>query len=159
MKFIASLVVVEDIKKSRLLYENVLNQIVKFDYGENISYESGIAIHEKKHFLTLINNNPIIKKSNNFELYFEHDDLPRIVDKIKELQLEFIHEIIEQPWKQQVIRFYDFDKNLIEIGERMEHVAYRLFKQKFAIKEISTITYLDEATVEKSIKEYQELSE
>jgi len=36
MKFICPLVVVEDVKKSRFLYEKILGQTVKMDLGENI---------------------------------------------------------------------------------------------------------------------------
>lgn len=154
MKFICPLVVVDDIKKSRHFYEEVLEQTVKMDFGENVTFEGDFAIHQRDHFQSLIGSMDIIRKSNNFELYFEHDDLPGMVKRIKALGLEFIHEIMEQPWKQQVIRFYDFDKNLIEIGERMEHVAYRLALQNYSHDEISSITCLDKASVEKAIREY-----
>ena len=100
------------------------------------------------------NCSPISIKSNNFELYFEDDDLETIVNKLKDNGFEFLHEIAEQPWKQKVVRFYDYDKNIIEIGERMEHVAYRLSKQNYSIEEICKITYLPEDIVRKSIEEY-----
>lgn len=154
MKFICPLIVVKDIKRSRHFYEKVLGQRVKIDFGENVTFVGDFAIHQKDHFQFLINNVEIKEKSNNFELYFEHDELSDVVQKIKELDLEFVHEIIEQPWKQQVIRFYDYDKNLIEIGERLEHVAFRLSKQNYSNDEISKITYLDNESVENAIKEY-----
>ncbi len=154
MKFVASLIVVEDIERSRHLYEKVLGQRVKLDFGENVTFEGDFAIHQKSHFQSLINNNPVVQRSNSFELYFEHDDLPPLVEKIRDSGLEFIHEIVEQPWKQQVIRFYDHDKNLIEVGERLEHVAFRLSKQGYPIDEISRITYLDREAVENAILEY-----
>ena len=73
MKFICPLIVVNDMKTSRNFYENVLNQKVQFDFGENISFEGGFAIHLKSHFSDLlnINENDIIQKSKNGELYFE----------------------------------------------------------------------------------------
>ncbi len=154
MKYICALIVVEDIKKSRYLYENILGQTVKADFGENITFHGDFSIHQKKHFKDLINNLPISIKSNNSELYFEDDDLENIVDRLKDSGIEFVHEIIEQPWKQKVIRFYDYDKNMIEIGERLEHVAYRLSTQKYSIEEICKITYLTENVVLKSIREY-----
>ncbi len=154
MKFVASLIVVEDMERSRHLYEKVLGQRVKQDFGENITFEGDFAIHQKSHFQSLINNNPIVQRSNNFELYFEHDDLHPLVKKIRDSGLEFVHEIVEQPWKQQVIRFYDHDKNLIEVGERLEHVAFRLSKQGYPIEEISRITYMDREAVENAILEY-----
>lgn len=124
------------------------------DYGENITFHGDFAIHHKSHFKSLINNDQILSKSNNFDLYFEDDNLETIVNKLKENGFEFIHKIIEQPWKQKVIRFYDYDKNIIEIGERMEHAAYCLSKQNYSIEEISKITYLPEDVVQKSIEEY-----
>lgn len=147
MKYICPLVVVEDIKKSRLFYENILGQTVKMDLGENITFDGDFAIHQKDHFRKLIGDNVIIKRSNNFELYFEDDDLESIVLKLKENDIEFIHEIIEQPWRQRVIRFYDHDKNIIEVGERLEHLAYRLARENYSENEISKIIGLPEEIV------------
>jgi len=154
MKFICSLVVVDDIERARDFYERILNQTVVTDFGENIGFEGGFAIHQKDHYKNLIMNNPILHRSNNFELYFEHDLLDEIVIRLKNEKIEFIHEIVEQPWKQKVIRFYDHDKNIIEIGERLEHVAYRLFTENYSIDDISKITYLSKVTIENAIKEY-----
>ena len=76
MKFICPLIVVNNMGASRSFYEKVLNQNVQFDFGENVLFESGFAIHLKSHFSDLINTgeNDIIEKSNNFELYFEEED-------------------------------------------------------------------------------------
>ncbi|WP_320129824.1 VOC family protein [uncultured Sphaerochaeta sp.] len=154
MKYQAALIVVEDIEKSRQLYEKVLDQKVKSDYGENVTFLGDFSIHQKAHFQNLIQDRPIIQRSNSSELYFEHDDLPSIVSKIQNLGLELLHGIVEQPWKQQVVRFYDYDKNLIEIGESLEHVASRLAKQEYSIEEICKITYLDQQTVKQAIQKY-----
>ena len=154
MKFICPLIVVEDIEKSRRFYETVLNQTIQADYGENVFFKGGFAIHQKKHFQSLINHADIISKSNHFELYFEHDRLEETVEKIKTLGLEFMHEIKEEPWKQRVIRFYDYDKNLIEIGESMEHTAFRLYNQNYSIEKICKITYLSREEVERTVEKY-----
>ena len=154
MKFLCSLIVVENIEKSRKLYELILKQNVVTDFGENISFEGGFALHKKSHFQTLIGKHKIISKSNNFELCFEDDELEKIENLIKNEKLEFIHNIMEQPWKQKVMRFYDYDGNIIEIGERMEHVAYRLHKEKLNIEEISKITYLAIEEIQKAISDY-----
>ena len=124
------------------------------EFGENIAFAGGFALHKKDHFQKLIGNHTIKYKSNNFELYFEDDDLEKIENQIKDENLDFIHTIMEQPWKQKVIRFYDYDGNIIEIGERMEHVAYRLFKENKTIEEIVRITYLSREKIEEAITEY-----
>jgi catechol 2,3-dioxygenase-like lactoylglutathione lyase family enzyme len=120
MKFICSLICVEDVSKSRQFYETVLNQVVKYDFGENVWFESGFAIHLRDHFQTLINDNPILTKANNGELYFEEEELQVFQKKLKQFSVEFIHEVKTQPWGQKVLRFYDPDGNIIEVGEPIE---------------------------------------
>ena len=156
MKYICPLIIVSDIKRSRDFYEGLLNQKVKFDFGENVSYEGDFAIHLKSHYATLIDNKEIKTCANNFELYFEHDDLDKFVEKLKESGVKFVHELREQPWRQQVVRFYDPDENIIEVGESLEHLFIRLYKSGMSIADIyKTVSVPEEyvkATIEKNIK-------
>jgi hypothetical protein len=46
----------------------------------------------------------------------------------------FIHDIQEQPWGQRVMRLYDPDGNVLEIGETMESTAWRLYQQGLSIE-------------------------
>ena len=82
MKFICALITVEDIERSKAFYQNVLNQKIKFDYGENVFFEGDFAIHLKSHFQNLINGKEIKSYSNAFELYFETDSLALIENKL-----------------------------------------------------------------------------
>ena len=154
MKFVCSLIVVEDIEKSKHFYADILKQHIISDFGENVGFEGGFAIHKREHFKKLINDMEIKQGSNAFELYFEDDDLEVLEKELKEHRIEFVHGIREQPWKQRVMRFYDYDRNIIEIGERLEHVAYRLYKEKKSFEEIEKTTYLDKGRIEIAIKEY-----
>ncbi|HOR07307.1 MAG TPA: VOC family protein [Candidatus Fermentibacter daniensis] len=156
MKYICSLIVVDDVKKSRYLYETILGCKVISDFGENVAFEGSFAIHQKDHFMKLISNNPVLKKSNSSELYFEDDEIEKTEKIIEDNNFEFIHKIVEQPWKQRVLRFYDYDFNIIEIGEPLEHVAYRLYMENINIEEISKITYLTVDKINESIKYYKE---
>ena len=54
-------------------------------------------------------------------------------------------------------KFSIITTNNFYIGERMEHVAYRLSKQDYSIDEICKITYLVKEVVLKSIDEYSQL--
>lgn len=152
MKFICPLIVVESIEKSRFLYEELLGQKVIADFGENVTFAGDFAIHEKKHFSNLISKNDLLNRSNNFELCFEEDNLLEIESKLKDNGFEFVHEIVEQPWKQRVLRFYDYDKHIVEIGESMENVAKRLKKQGLSVDEISKITYIPIENLEHVLK-------
>ena len=83
MKYTAALVVVQSIEKSRKLYEEILGLKVAADFGQNITFEGGFALHEKEHYKTLIGGRDIKAQSNSFELYFEEEDMQTAFDKIK----------------------------------------------------------------------------
>jgi catechol 2,3-dioxygenase-like lactoylglutathione lyase family enzyme len=150
MRFICPLIVVNNIEISRSFYEQVLNQKVQYDFGENVSFESGFAIHLKSHFSDLINKseNDIIQKSNNFELYFEEEDLDSFLHKLKDIDpVEYVHVLKEQPWGQRVIRFYDPDMHIVEVGEPMESVAKRFLSKGLSIEETAKRTLMPEEFV------------
>lgn len=155
MKFICPLITVGDIKRSREFYENLLKQKVKYDFGENVTYEGDFAIHLRSHFKGLINNKEIKTGGNNFELYFEYDEVEQIVEKLKENKVTFVHEVREQPWRQKVVRFYDPDENIIEIGESIEYLSYRLHKEGLTIEKISATTNMPVDFVKKAIEKHE----
>lgn len=157
MRYVCSLITVEDMEVSRNFYENILYQKIKHDFGENIIFESGFAIHLKSHYVNLIDGRKIIKGSNNFELYFEYDDVDSLVIELKNNKIEFLHEVREQPWRQKVIRFYDPDKNIIEVGESLEYLSYRLSGEGKSIEEISKITNMTSKFVIESIEQIKKI--
>lgn len=142
MKFICPLIAVKDIKTSREFYENLLGQKVKFDFGENVTFEGDFAIHLSSHFAKLIDNKEIKCGGNNFELYFEYDDVDKIVSKLKSASVEFVHDVREQPWRQKVVRFFDPDLHIIEVGESMEFLVKRLTLEGLGVEQIREITGL-----------------
>ena len=104
-----------------------------------------VAIHLKSHFSDLINKseNDIIQKSNNFELYFEEEDLDSFLQKLKDIDpVEYVHVLKEQPWGQRVIRFYDPDMHIVEVGEPMGSVAKRLLSKGLSIEETAKRTLM-----------------
>lgn len=157
MKYVCSLITVKDIQKSRYLYETILKQKVKSDYGENVAFYGDFAIHQAEHFKGLIDGKKITEKSNSFELYFEDDDIESLEKIIAENHLETVHIMREQPWRQKVLRFYDYDGNIIEVGETLEHVAYTLYLENKTVAEISRITYLGADAIEEAINKYSQL--
>ena len=78
----------------------------------------------------------IVPMAINCELYFEEDNLEGLLDRLKNIDsLEYIHGIKEQPWGQRVIRFYDPDMHIVEVGESMESVARRFLNKGLTIEE------------------------
>lgn len=139
VKYVCSLLAVKNIEKSKKFYEKVLNQEIELDHGENVSFKGGFAIHDHEHFQKLIDKT-VASSQNNVELYFESDDLEIIYRKLKSIDTPFLHEICEQPWGQRVMRFYDPDHYIIEIGEPIEFVIMRFFKEGLNAEEVAQRT-------------------
>lgn len=156
MKFICSFIAVSDIKRSRYFYEILLNQKPRFDFGENITYHGDFAIHLESHFKNLIDNKKIEHGGNNFELYFEYDDLEQIVKILKENNITFLHDIREQPWRQKVVRIYDPDQHIVEIGESLEYLSFRLKNEGLSNEEISKITNMPSDFMISAIDKFEE---
>lgn len=153
VKYICSLLTVMDIQKSKEFYLDILNQEIELDHGENISFKGGFAIHERKHFQQLISEeNKISGPENCVELYFESDDLDNIQKKLENMNATFLHKIRQQPWGQRVMRFYDPDKYIIEVGESMDVVITRYFEKGMNSEEISERTSMPQEIVEMVLK-------
>jgi catechol 2,3-dioxygenase-like lactoylglutathione lyase family enzyme len=130
MKFVCPLYVVEDMQRSRHFYETVLGQKVKYDFGEDVTFHGDFTIHLKDHYRTLIDNAPVTFGGNNGELYFEDDAIDAVTDAVTSAGVTLIHDLKEQPWRHKVIRFYDPDNHIVEIGESMKALCSRLSKQE-----------------------------
>jgi catechol 2,3-dioxygenase-like lactoylglutathione lyase family enzyme len=142
MKYKLPLVVVDDISVSRKFYEEVLNQNVILDFGANITFAGDFALQSKESWVNFIHKteNEILSKCNSFELYFEEEKFDEFIDELKDLEIQYVHGVVEYPWGQRVIRFYDPDMNIIEVGERMETVVNRFISQGLSVEETAERT-------------------
>lgn len=154
MKYICPLLVVSDMQRSRKFYEGLLGQKVKADFGENVTYEGDFAIHLESHYSGLIDGKTITRGGNAFELYFEEDKLELVAEKLAGEGVELVHPLREQPWRQKVLRIYDPDRHIIEIGESFERLCSRLKKEGKSVEEITKITYMPEAFVHQAIEKF-----
>ena len=131
MKFHCAMLVVNDIQKSRRFYEEILGQKVILDFGENITFEGSFALQQKDLWLNFIHcsKHEVLQDSKNFELYFEEDDFDSFIDKLQNYDIEYIHPVKEHSWGQRVVRFYDPDKHIIEVGESLKVVCRRFLER------------------------------
>lgn len=139
IKYICPLITVKDIKKSREFYENVLKQEVELDHGENVAFKGGFAIHDIEHFQNLTGKHITEAEiSKDFmEIYFELNEIEELEAKLETLNVKFVHKIREQPWGQRVMRFYDPDNYIIEVGESLAVVVKRMADEGLSEEEIS----------------------
>jgi catechol 2,3-dioxygenase-like lactoylglutathione lyase family enzyme len=144
LKTFSAALFVKDIKASKNFYIGILGLSVDLDFGKNVIFKNGFAIWEiqENHIIpkTLGMNKISDLKVNRFELYFETENLQDIFKTLKREEVPFLHEIHEEPWGQQTIRFFDPDNHLIEIGESMRQFVSRFYNQGLTIEQVSKRT-------------------
>lgn len=139
----SSVFFVKDIKKTRDFYLNVLKQKIEFDFGRNIVFKGGLSFWDEDYALRTIYDDKAPKMmagKNNSEIYFETEQLELVFNHVKKENATIIHKIMEHPWGQRGFRFYDQDNHIIEIGEPMEAVVRRLFRNGLTLEAIAEKT-------------------
>lgn len=141
MNYKGILLAVSDITKAKTFYQNVLKQIIIFDAGTHVSFENGLSLQEKYEGMININASDIHRKGNNFQLYFEVEEIMEWFTNFeKRADIDYLHKINEYPWGQKSMRIYDVDGNIIEIAENMDSVIKRYLNEKMSLEDISKKT-------------------
>ena len=143
MKFNCPLIAVADMERARKFYEEVMGQRVILDFGENITFAGDFSLQTKDSWARFINRreDEIVTESLGAELYFEEEeDFPGKAACIKEYGCRLVHDVTEYPWGQSVIRFFDPDGHIIEVGESMRLVARRFIAQGLSVEETAART-------------------
>jgi catechol 2,3-dioxygenase-like lactoylglutathione lyase family enzyme len=125
MKLMNPMIVVNDIDKSVEFYKNVLGLQVIMDFGANKTLTGGLALQTADIYREFIGTNDISFGGNNFEIYFEEDDFDTFTEKLAKCDVSYVHPVKEHPWGQRVVRFYDPERHIIEVGENMKAVCKR----------------------------------
>ncbi len=140
MKFTCIMLVVDDMDRSKKFYKDVFGFEVISDLVENVTLTGGfIALQTKSSWIKFIekSDSDIKYRGNDFEIYFEEKNFDKFVKNLKSIDnIEYVHEFKEHDWGQRVVRFYDPDKHIIEVGEDMKMVCKRLFKNGYSIEAI-----------------------
>lgn len=140
MKFQLPLLAVQDIEVSKKFYKQLFEQEVVLDLGKNVTFSGGFAIQEDFAWLTEIDPNSVVRNSHNMELYFEVDDFDAFLGLLeKHREVKLVHPPKKHEWQQRVVRIYDPDFHMIEIGESMEVIAKRYLSQGLSVEEVSGI--------------------
>ena len=114
------LIVVSDIERSRKYYHDLFGLEMILDNDGNMILTEGLVLQDAavwKNFL----GKDIIPRNNASELYFEEKDIEGFIRKLDELYPEtvYVNPLMTHSWGQKVVRFYDPDGNLIEVGTPM----------------------------------------
>lgn len=138
MRYLSTLIAVRDIDKSKQFYHDVLGLKVIADFGANVTLAGGIALQTVDTWKAFIHKteSELVFGNHAAELYFEEDDMDRFVNQLKErADIVYVHPLKEHAWGQRVVRFYDLDKHIIEVGENIVMVIKRFLDGGLSIEE------------------------
>ena len=127
MKLKNILIVVKDIERSRQFYHDLFGIDLVLDNDGNMILTEGLVLQDEKIWKNFLGKD-IVSKSNSCELYFEEQDIDVFIEKLERMypDIEYVNRLMTHSWGQRVIRFYDLDGNLIEVGTPMESIDSNL---------------------------------
>ena len=120
MKLRNILIVVKDIEKSKQFYHDLFGLDMLLDNDGNMILTEGLVLQDEAIWKKFLDKD-IIHENNATELYFEERNLEEFVEKLERLypDIKYVNRLMSHSWGQKVVRFYDLDGNLIEVGTPM----------------------------------------
>lgn len=120
MKLKNILIVTKDIERARKYYHDLFGLDLVTDNDGNMILTEGLVLQDEKIWQGFLERD-VISRNNASELYFEETDIEAFAEKLEKLypETEYVNRLMTHSWGQKVIRFYDLDGNLIEVGTPM----------------------------------------
>ena len=120
MKLKNILIVVKDIEKSKQFYHDLFGLDMILDSEGNMILTEGLVLQDEKIWKQFLGED-VIPENNYCELYFEERNIEAFVEKLERLypSIQYVNKLMTHSWGQKVVRFYDLDGNLIEVGTPM----------------------------------------
>jgi predicted enzyme related to lactoylglutathione lyase len=153
LKYHSVVLFVKNIENAKNFYCDLLQIPIEMDMGKNVILKPGITLWEisDNNVVVTIIGKEEITKGNKSELYFETDDIESIQKMIDKNNVKILHGIHEEPWGQRTIRFFDFDSNIIEIGEELSIFLKRLIKSGLSRDELRNKTGMRDEDIERYV--------
>lgn len=149
MKFQCALLAVRDVEASKRFYGALFDQKVVLDLGKNVTFDGGFAVQEDFARLADLPEASVVERSHNMELYFEVEDFDAFLNKLGRCDIRYVHPPKRHEWRQRVVRIYDPDWHIIEIGESMAVIARRYLAAGCSAEETARIIQHPVAFVER----------
>ena len=127
-----------DVNASRKFYQDLFGLELYQDYGINISFTCGLSLQQEFDWLIGVPKETVLKRSHNMELAFETRDFDGFLERLGQYPgIECLGEVMEHSWGQRVVRFYDPDGHIIEVGENMKMVVECFLSTGMTMEEVS----------------------
>ena len=120
MKLKNVLIVVKDLERSCRFYHDLFGLQVLQDLGGNVILTEGLVLQDEKIWKNFLGRD-VLPESNACELYFEEERLEEFVEKLEKVlpEAKYVNRLMIGSRGQKLVRFYDPDGNLIEVGMPM----------------------------------------
>lgn len=117
MKLRNVLIVVSDIEESINFYRDLFGLQVVLNNDGNVIMTEGLVLQDKNIWKDFLEKD-VVPQNNMTELYFEEKNIEVFVEKLNNsrYEIQYVNELMEHSWGQKMVRFYDLDGNLIEVG-------------------------------------------
>lgn len=137
MKLKNPLLVVCDMDKSIEFYKKALGLHVIMDFGANKTLTGGLSLQTLESWKSFIGTDNVSFGSNSMEVYFEEDNFDEFIERLKVCDVEYVHPVREHSWGQRVVRIYDPDMHIIEIGENIKVVCKRFLNSGMTAEQVA----------------------
>ena len=127
MKLKNPLLAVTDMERSVAFYQTVLGLRKTMDFGANVTLTGGLSLQTCESWAAFLGKAPeeLGWSGKVSEIYFEEENFDAFAEKLRQLDIHYVHPVKEHAWGQRVVRFYDPDGHIIEVGESLNKVAKR----------------------------------
>ena len=117
MKLKNVLIATKDMERAVRFYHDLFGLSVILDNDGNRILTEGLVLQDTAAWREVLGRE-IIPENNSCELYFEERDIEGFVRKLEELypDIRYVTRLTTNSWGRKIIRFYDPDGNLIEVG-------------------------------------------
>ena len=134
-----TVLIVNDLEQSKKFYKHILGLKTILDFHGSVTLTSGIVLQSKEIWKELIHktDQEIIMLNHAVELSFETEDIDAFMYVLDQYHVTLLHPLKEGAWGQRVVRFYDLDGHVIEVGESMRKIIKRLLSQGFSYEELA----------------------
>ena len=114
------LIVTKNIEKAKQFYHDLFGLQMLLDNDGNMILTEGLVLQDEKIWRDFLVRK-ILPKNNACELYFEEPEIEKFIEKLETLypDIKYVNKLMTHSWGQKVVRFYDLDGNLIEVGTPM----------------------------------------
>jgi len=113
----SSILLTKNMERAIRFYKEVMGLELQKQFETVAFFQDGLVIHDEAVYLSYIGGPDQSPSGFKAVYYYIDTDIDEMYRSLQEKKVEFIHGLETQSWGERVLRFYDPDGNVIEIGD------------------------------------------